>query len=289
MPKDYVSQPGMGTLERPRYAPGLLLEDDDLTAAVEYTRNLMRLMFRSLFGCGVICGLQVKARLICNASKIEVSITRGVALDCLGNPIEIPKDLTITYDPQCAPLPDELWVVACYAEKCCQPRDVSCSADDDGHPVATRIMDSFEVRLYDKRPKCVCSCEPPDLAKHSAGGCCDEEDSSDASAETTTAEAQARSEIDSELPPECKCYADHFAGKCDCDCCCPCVLVGNVYLDEDDEKPSISANNDHVRRIRPLLVGYYECVTAASRAASEKARLRSLETPPERRPRRRRR
>jgi hypothetical protein len=45
-----------GSLIRPTYSPGLLLEDDDLTAGVSYTRGLTQLLFRSLFGCGVICG-----------------------------------------------------------------------------------------------------------------------------------------------------------------------------------------------------------------------------------------
>src|SRR6266511_3754463 len=97
--KKYASHQGLSTLERPRYSAGLLLEDEDLTASVEYTRNMMRLMFRSLFGCGVICGLDVEAKLICNGRKLSVMIGNGVALDCLGNPIEIPKAQTIEYDP----------------------------------------------------------------------------------------------------------------------------------------------------------------------------------------------
>ena len=52
---------GSSTLVRPRFSPGLLLRDDDLKVGVDYTRELSRLMFRSLFGCGVICGLKVEA------------------------------------------------------------------------------------------------------------------------------------------------------------------------------------------------------------------------------------
>ena len=40
---------GNASLARPCYSPGLLLRDDDLTAAVTYTRELSRLLFRSLF------------------------------------------------------------------------------------------------------------------------------------------------------------------------------------------------------------------------------------------------
>ena len=52
---------GRGSLVRPRFTPGLLLLDEDLTAEVDYTRELSRLLFRNLSGCGVVCGLTVEA------------------------------------------------------------------------------------------------------------------------------------------------------------------------------------------------------------------------------------
>jgi hypothetical protein len=173
----YVAEDGVSTLSRPRYTPGLLLEDDDLTAAVEYTRNMMRLMFRSLFGCGVICGLDVTAQLTCNRRKVEVTVGKGVALDCLGNPIEIPKSVKVVFDADCDTPPEWLWVVVCYVEKCCRPKDISCAPDEHGQIVQTRIMDGFEVRLYPNRPKCACSCEPPaEGTTTSRSDCCDDDE-----------------------------------------------------------------------------------------------------------------
>lgn len=262
--KDYVSQQGTGTLTRPRYSAGLLLEDADLTAAVDYTRNMVRLLFRSLFGCGVICGLDVDAALTCNDSKIDVSVASGVALDCMGNPIEIPKGFTITYDPKCEPLPKALWVVACYVEKCCQPRDISCAADDTGHLVATRIAEGYEVRLYDERPKCVCSCEPPDQPAVPKDDCCEDDQQAAAPAKKLV----ARTEAEAKLYEECPCYADHLTGKCDCDCCCPCVLI--AYVEIEDDKPKVKRG--WVRRIRPLLIAEYKCLTAAIRPIHEEIR-----------------
>jgi len=272
--EQYRKQRGRATLERPIYKAGLLLEDDDLTSAVNYTRNMVRLLFRSLFGCGVICGLDVTAELVCNNSQIRVSIAKGVALDCAGNPIEVPNGFTITYDPDCDPLPDELWVVACYCEECCRPRDTSCAPDDSGTPVKTRIMDGYEVRLYDKRPKCVCSCEPPDTTKKSLSECCDDEDttkepeSAAAAAQVFAAapmnEMTGEIEVPPRLPDECQCYEDHVAGKCDCDCGCACVLIGHVSVTKDSEKqPTIAWDGKWVRRIRPVLLGYYKCLKAS--------------------------
>lgn len=190
--KNYVSQQGLSTLERPRYSAGLLLEDDDLTAAVNYTRNMMRLMFRSLFGCGVICGMDLTARLTCNRTRVEVTVGKGVALDCLGDPIEIPKPVNVTFDARCDEVPEWLWVTVCYIEKCCRPKDISCSPDEHGQIVQTRVMDGFEVRVYRNRPKCACSCEPQDPRKPTKrSDCCDDEEVEEAAAST---DAQTRSD-----------------------------------------------------------------------------------------------
>ena len=75
------SQTVAAILERPRYSPGLILEDSDLTAAVDYTRGLSRLLFRNLFGCGVICGLTVKIDTDCG---LNVTVSPGLALDGCG-------------------------------------------------------------------------------------------------------------------------------------------------------------------------------------------------------------
>ena len=50
---------GLSTLVRPKFGPGMLLQHDDLEQLSAYTREINRLMFRSLFGCGVVCGLVV--------------------------------------------------------------------------------------------------------------------------------------------------------------------------------------------------------------------------------------
>ena len=52
----------------------MLLEDEDLNAGVSYTRDLTRILFKSLFGCGVICGLVVGAKRTCNGGKLEITV-----------------------------------------------------------------------------------------------------------------------------------------------------------------------------------------------------------------------
>src|SRR6266545_2269266 len=117
---------GNSNLLRPRFSPGLLLRDDDLNQSVDYTRDLSRLLFRSLFGCGVVCGLVVKAVFDCG--KLIVTVGQGVALDCHGDPIHVPEPQPIPIDPSCGvEIPRKAWVVIRRTEKCCAPRPAACS------------------------------------------------------------------------------------------------------------------------------------------------------------------
>jgi len=259
-------QPGLATLVRPRYSPGLLLEDEDLTAGVDYTRELNRLLFRSLFGCGVICGLTVTAAKDCNGRRLVVSIDKGLALDCMGNPIHVTAPQTVTYDPDCAPFPPVIWVTACYLEKPCRPRDVSCSCDDAGSAQVerTRIRDAFEIKLFDQRPQCVCSCEPPAKPSPTSGRSCCPEHGAETPAPTTTSaptleEARRTTNADGNTEETFDCYQDHMDGVCACDCGCCCVLIGKLAITtakgDGGTIDQIDVQDIDVRRIRPMLIG----------------------------------
>ncbi|MEI9852768.1 MAG: hypothetical protein WDN24_20060 [Sphingomonas sp.] len=78
-PDDRLATTVIGQIERPLYAPGLILQDSDLTAAVDYTRELNRLLFRTLFGCGVICGLRVGIREDCGLTVTIAPASRSTA------------------------------------------------------------------------------------------------------------------------------------------------------------------------------------------------------------------
>src|SRR4051794_32453662 len=111
------SNQGYVGLVRPHYSAGLLLQDDDLTLGVTYTRALSRLMFRTLFGCGVLCGLRVKDPKSDQCHPFSVSIEKGVALDCVGDPIEVPAlALKVDCDKTVGNI---VWVALRKREKCC--------------------------------------------------------------------------------------------------------------------------------------------------------------------------
>lgn len=242
-----VVKKGPSTLARAKFGPGMLLQHDDLEQLNVYTRELNRLMFRSLFGCGVACGLVVSTDVKCG--KVNVTVGSGLALDCQGDPIYVPQPQSICVDEECDPnIPSPLWVVLCGTEKCCAPRTSMCSSDDDETAsVCTRERDGFEIRIMRSRPQCTCSCP-------------------DADSYVGAYEARRR-EHHSECwcaNPNDPCYRDHYAGKCGCDCedceaCdCNCVLLARLErddrLDDKYEYPVWKADHRVRRFIRPVLM-----------------------------------
>jgi hypothetical protein len=270
---------GLSTLMRPTYSPGLLLQDDDLTQAVNYTRQLSRLMFRTLFGCGVMCGLVVDPpTTVCG--KLSVTIHKGVALDCSGDPIEVPQTQTILIDFCTADGQQQdftqLWFVLCPYDKCCGPRTASCSSDEPQPlTVCTRERDGFEIRVLQQPPDCACGCEsleqpsaphlifekklgkvPSALGGLHVGGA----GSGSGSGGSGSGSGGSANTPCQCLCVECQrdvtnqedCYYDHYAGNCNCDCCdCDCVVLAVANQD-----PSGVWTVDHsVRRfVRPVLM-----------------------------------
>ena len=233
---------GTSTLVRPRFSPGLLLRDDDLRVGVDYTRELSRLLFRSLFGCGVVCGLEVEARIVCG--KLKITVNPGVALDCEGDPIHVPRPAEIIIDPTCGKeIPDEIWVILCRTDKCCAPRSTACGCDeDDSASVCTREHDGFEIRIVrETRNSCACACERIDLP--------------------TNPDRTPEEETSCWCADPCGCHKDHYAGKCSCDCCegdCVVLSVLNKVQGKNDgqEQDDLQWTVNHsVRRfVRPVLM-----------------------------------
>ncbi|MEH2530765.1 hypothetical protein V1277_002858 [Bradyrhizobium sp. AZCC 1588] len=246
-----------GSLIWPRFAPGIVLLDEDLTESIRYTRNLSRLLFRSLFGCGVICGFKVTARVECG--NLNVTVAPGVALDCHGDPIEMCKPQTL--GSECAEkLPEDLWIaIRRSGEHSCAPRDVVCVPEDGSSAhEPTRSKDCFEIKLFEEPPEGACMCTRPAMllrdeaqgdaaaqrdvgsdlsaAKRSRTRRADDTAKQAAAAKSTDnavrSVANATGTQQSDAGPEewdWDCHRDHYCGECgcgcaecgrDCDCCC---------------------------------------------------------------------
>src|SRR5215831_16424380 len=157
-----ASKKDTSTLVRAIFEPGMLLQHEDLDQLNAYTRDLSRLLFRSFFGCGVVCGLVVHADKD-DCGRPSVFVDPGLALNCNGDPIYVPKEQSLLIDENCNPnIPSTLWVVLCGSVKCCGPRTSICSPDDEEpKPVCTRERDCFEIKIVKDDPKCVCRCPEP--------------------------------------------------------------------------------------------------------------------------------
>jgi len=261
---------GSSGIERPLFSPGLLLEDEDLTAGVNYTRELSRLLFRSLFGCGVICGLEVKGELFCKRQQLRVTVGPGLALDGGGNPMQVTKSVQLATPHDCDPLPETVWVVVCYKELGCRSREVACSPDADSQSVKTRSVDAYEIKLYKDPPECACSCgkKTPTTTQPLPGNCCEELLDPQATTDTTTTPAGTSTATSTE-PDPCDCYKKHFEATTCVDCGCACVLIATVSTKTDKDDKAIDRNltedietkvDPSVRRwIRPVLTGMCRC------------------------------
>jgi hypothetical protein len=71
---------------RPQFFGGMLLCEDDLQSISDYMLAKRRLTNRSMFGAGVVCGLDVTCH---RCESGSVAVAPGYALDCCGNDIVV--------------------------------------------------------------------------------------------------------------------------------------------------------------------------------------------------------
>ena len=269
---------GLSSLIRPHFTEGLLLQDDDLTAGVTYTRALSRMMFRTLLGCGVLCGLKVKPPEL-DCGKLKIDVDKGIAIDCLGDPVELSKPVTIEIDVCKVTIENELWIGLRQKEKCCAPRTAVCSPDEDEPPsVCTRERDGYELCAFAHRPPCSCGCAA--LAPAAATGgtvalaVAAAQPATTASTSTpplsaTTAATSPCSSSATEPPAETRpdpntpclcnqrtatgsCYDKFYQGECPCDCCeCEWIVLAKATSDAN----GVWTVDHSVRRfVRPVLM-----------------------------------
>lgn len=262
---------GKASLKRPQFSAGLLLQDNDLTQIVDYVRDMTRLLFRTMLGCGVMCGFEVAQSQIYQECyrKLKIDVEKGVALDCRGDLIELPSKKTVEIDLPCEiQIPTDIWVVIRRCETHCEPRDVMCSPqDDDISSIKTRICDSYEIKILDSDPAAGCCPCPKDRSNagtiEKANNCC--------------------AFIASDEDP---CYKQHYKGACDCECICDCIVLAKMQVELGEGNNLIAKPADYsVRRfVRPVLMRDplvpYKEASDAGRRDTENSPAGRAPTPP---------
>ena len=136
---------------RPLFFSGQLLTEDDLQSLVDYTVAKNRLHNRMLFGEGVVCGLEVKHD-PCDAQKIVV--TSGYSLDCCGDDIVVPCEVTLEITGLIRDLRARLRGKDCGEP--CKPSEVQGA---DEQPAGIREIDKAALdamHRLEKRGECYC-------------------------------------------------------------------------------------------------------------------------------------
>lgn len=240
MSEGKFSPPVPGDLVRPRYAPGLILEDSDLAAAVDYTAALSRLLFRSLFGCGVVCGLKVTVEA---GDDLAVTVAPGLALTGCGDPLQLTRSVTVSLSrqdgvlaapatPPTTPQRAQLWVVLRGDEERFAQRELVSDPDEiDGVKQATRVRGRSIVGVLFKAPACLCQATP------NPGGAADPANSGAAAADWRK---QHMEQVD--------CAPDGGCGA-GCDCASAVLLARLIW-----SPTGWTALHDGARRfLRPVL------------------------------------
>lgn len=244
---------------RLRYFHGMLLDDKDFQAEQQYHAGKRRLLNRMLHGSGVVCGLDLKGK----KDGRWIEITSGLALDCSGNEIWVPKkqhiDLSSLLPPKDKPKNPECkeedndgeiktyYIGIRYEEKPTNPVSVYLPSGSCEEKTCenSRYKEGFCIEIVDCCPekyppgllKSFCECEKGDQPDNSKQ-LCDE-----------CGEMPAGEGRENDLEAWCKCVRlEEWCEKSvECSECCscdkPCYLVlGQIKVDKDCRLQAVCMN-----------------------------------------------
>lgn len=262
------------SLVAPNFVAGTVLEADQLNLAVENGRQMIRLLLRSLLGCGVMCGLVVRPREEC--SKLHIAVDCGTAVDCCGDLIEVPKTEELVIDLCGVEIKDPLWVVLRRYDKSCAPRTSVCGDEDEERSVCTQVRAGYQIKVVWDKPECACGCEvtDPQPSTPAAGmdvnmrqKAIDAEQDTIAAFNVTSGTSAADFDYASIRPDENKCictdipdcHVKHYDGECCCDCAtkgcnCEWIVLAQVKMARYDREDQWIADHRYRRFIRPVLM-----------------------------------
>ena len=268
-----------------KFSHGMIVNETDLTAAMNYPVQLMQAVNRANYGCGVICGFMFEPDPdLCGAKKpcencdttgrsgmaypgFRLKITRGTAIDCHGMPLELCEPAYVDIEPKQCGCSDTNAVICIAARRVSggeAPRG-DCCDDTGGQSDCTRLRDHLELKAFpsEKLPEHICMRELP-MKSGSGDGCGnDAADSTDARRPDST-----DSTTDDCREAICRCLIECEA----CECCGDgWVLLGCVTVCEAgirvENFPEIDANGNETERpiepyIRRKWVKSIECICA---------------------------
>lgn len=235
-------------LKRPRYFHGMLLDEKDFEAQQAYHMSKRRIFNRLLHGWGIVCGLGLQWK----KGKQSITITPGLALDCMGNEIWVCDPYSVDLTKLLASRPrasqdecredegpgvgTELDLCIYYHEIHSDPVPVYASGSDCKEQTCdySRIKEGFCVRLQDPcddsakgggllEEFCHCECGETRACDDDLANCPEVACEGLEGAEACKCRALAKFCSKSLPCPECD----------ECHCGEHCVVLGRVRVDEE--------------------------------------------------------
>jgi hypothetical protein len=174
--------------EAVKFTDGMLVTAEDLTAAMNYPLSVAQVLWRSFFGCGIVCGLELADTTYAgrtgdydDAREVEcppersfvIRVNPGVALGCDGYPIELCESVKLDLSPDRCACPIEGETVKFIAIRRTTAQETpraDCGCGGGGADPAlqcSRTRDLVLVQAFDSHedlPKGICGLRPGDPA-----------------------------------------------------------------------------------------------------------------------------
>lgn len=234
-------------LKRPRYFHGMLLDERDFKDEQAYHIKKRWLLNRMLYGCGVVCGLDLK-----RASGTGVSIGPGMAFDCRGREIWVPEDYAVEIkdllarddfrdacdDTDPPPLPETYYLCLSYLE--CESDPVSSHISDNACKTRgcenSRTQEGFKVGLM--------KCPEGEIEQGLLGRLITGRPRKSGNAYQQSASYDAADQADATLLDFLKEWCcDPVPCPCEDPCECQCVIVGRFVVDAEGCIKELCAND----------------------------------------------
>ncbi|MFI0237579.1 hypothetical protein [Streptomyces sp. NPDC016845] len=130
-----------------RFRDGMVVTAEDLDTAQRYAASLLKTVLRAYFGCGVVCGLDLRLKKPAGDRPATVLVVdRGIAIDCHGYPLELCRPVELDLAPDAcgygAP-PDEVFILLRRATS--QEKPCDCATEDE-HSDCRRVREHVMVK-----------------------------------------------------------------------------------------------------------------------------------------------
>lgn len=139
-------------IESVKFRDGMIVTADDLESAMRYPAAMLHAVLKAYFGCGVVCGLELKPDPKAHgADTFVLCVTEGVAFDCNGYPLELCGGVKLDLSPDPCSYdepPDQVFIALRRMISDEAAKDPCTSGTDDPRFQCSRVRDHVQVKAF---------------------------------------------------------------------------------------------------------------------------------------------